>query len=225
MSLLEARDLVLAYGPRLVLEGASLSVQGGGGRVVGLRGPNGAGKSTFLKACLGLHAPRSGELRLLGARPGSREFGGVLPRLGYLPQARPAGPLRMSVAEVVELGRYGRLKGRRRLGREDKRAVEAALEAAGVASLRARAVQELSGGQYQRVALARALAGEPELLLLDEPSSHLDAGSREAVVGIVRGLAREGRASLLIVSHDEELLSLCGSFLEFSGGRAEARGA
>ncbi len=224
-TLLETRELSLAYGPRLVLKNTTLALKGGRGRIVGLRGPNGAGKSTFLKACLGLHAAQGGELALLGARPGSPGFRAVLADIGYLPQARPAGQLRMTVAEVVELGRYGRLRQRRRLNKEDRRAVDAALEAAQVTGLRNRAIQELSGGQYQRVSLARALAGEPKLLLLDEPSSHLDLASRTTVVELITSLARTRKASMLLVSHDEELLALCDSFIDFFEHRAELRDA
>ena len=218
--LVEARDLELGYARRVVLRVRSLALEDGRGRLVGLRGPNGAGKSTFLKACLGLHPALSGELRLLGSRPGSRDFRSVLSRVGYAPQARPPGRLRLTVAEAVELGRYGRLGRFRRLGAADRRAVEAALVRTGVAGLAGKAVQELSGGQYQRVAVARALAAEPELLVFDEPGSHLDAEGRRAVVGLVASVAREGGASMLLVSHDPELLALCDTLIDFRGGQA-----
>jgi ABC-type Mn2+/Zn2+ transport system ATPase subunit len=218
--LVEARGLELGYGDRVLLRVPSLALGDGQGRVVGFRGPNGAGKSTFLRACLGLHPTMSGELRLLGSRPGSRDFRSVLARVGYAPQARPPGRLRLTVAEAVELGRYGRIGRFRIAGAADRRAVGAALERAGVSDLAGKAVQELSGGQYQRVAVARALAAEPELLVLDEPGSHLDAEGRRAVVELVASVAREGAASMLLVSHDPELLALCDSMIEFRGGLA-----
>lgn len=218
--MLEASGLELGYGSIAVLRSVSVRIEGGPGRTVGLRGPNGAGKSTFLKACLGLLAPRAGSLRVLGAMPGARGFRSTLARIGYAPQSRPPGALRLTVAEAVELGRYGRLGLFGCRTSADRAAVAAAMERAGVAELAGRAMQELSGGQYQRVAVARALAGDPELLMLDEPGSHLDAEGRRGIVDLVSGLAGEARASLLLVSHDPELLALCDSFIDFRDGIA-----
>jgi len=221
--LVEARDLELGYRGRLMLTVPLLRLEGGPGRAVGLVGPNGAGKSTFIKACLGLHPRMAGELRLLGVEPGGRGFRAVLARVGYAPQTRAPGRLRLSVAEAVELGRYARMRRFHGPGRADRRAMSAAMERAGVAKIAQCAVQELSGGQYQRVAIARALAAEPELLVLDEPGSHLDAAGRAEVAALVASIASEGAASLLLVSHDRDLLALCGTIIEFRGGRAGER--
>jgi len=215
---LEAEELVLGYGGRPVLRAASLSVADRPGLALGFRGPNGAGKTTFLKACLGLVEPLAGRLALLGAEPGTRGFRSLLPRLGYVPQARPPGRLRLSVEEAVWLGRCGRLGLFRRPGARDRAAVGRAMERAGVEGLAGRAVQELSGGQYQRASIARALAAEPELLLLDEPSSHLDAEGRGGVLDLLTDIARGGAERLLLVSHDEELLGLCGALYDFEDG-------
>ena len=219
--LLEARDLVLGYGAAPVLRVPRLSIAGGRGTVTGLAGVNGAGKSAFLKACLGLLAPIEGSLRLLGERPGTRAFRGVLARVGYVPQARPAGTVALTVRELVECGRYGRVGFLGRWRAADGRAVETAMEEAGVVRLAGKAVQELSGGQYQRAQIARALAAEPELLILDEPGSHLDAEGRSGVAALIGRLAGERRASLLLVSHDEELLALADSRIEFADGSLE----
>jgi len=219
-ALVEAEALELGYGRRTVLRVPRLRIEGGRGRTVGLRGPNGAGKSTFLKACLGLVAPRSGSLRVLGAESGKRGFRSTLARIGYAPQSRPPGSLRLTVAEAVELGRYGRVGLFGRAGPADRRAVEVALALAGLDGLEDRAVQELSGGQYQRVAIARALAAEPELLMLDEPGSHLDAEGRRGVAELVAGMARKGAVSVLLVSHDAEVLALCDCIVDFEGGAA-----
>jgi iron complex transport system ATP-binding protein len=133
--------------------------------------------------------------------------------------------MRMSVREVVECGRYGRIGFLGRARESDRRAIAVAMEEAGVARLGNRAIQDLSGGQYQRVQIARALAAEPDLLILDEPVSHLDAEGREGVAALVRSIAREQRISLLLVSHDEDLLALAEPVLAFSSGTVELRDA
>lgn len=223
--LLEARDLVLGYGSRKVLEVDELMVKGRRGTIVGLKGPNGTGKSTFLKACLGLCKPSAGSIALLGSVPEARGFRKVLTRVGYVPQARPPGLLRLTVREVVEGGRYGRIGFLKRSEERDRRAVLEAMEETGVAALAHRAIQELSGGQYQRVQIARALAGEPVLLLLDEPSSHLDAEGRSGVIKVISKLASERKASMLLVAHDDELLELAGAMITFANGNLEYRDA
>jgi len=223
--LLEAQKLVLGYGSRKVLEISELKLEADRGRIIGLQGPNGTGKSTFLKACLGLHVPTAGSIALLDAIPGTKGFRKMLARVGYVPQARPAGLLRLTVKEVVESGRYGRIGFFGRSGEQDRRAILMAMEAAGVARLAHRAIQELSGGQYQRVQIARALAAEPELLLLDEPGSHLDAEGHAGVIKVISTLAREWKASMLLVSHDEELLDLADSLLVFADGTVEYHNA
>lgn len=223
--LLEARDLVLGYGSRKVLEIDALRIEGRSGMMVGLQGPNGTGKSTFLKACLGLCLPTAGDLALLGSIPGARGFRKLLTRVGYVPQARPPGLLRLTAKEVVEGGRYGRIGFLKRSGERDRRAVLEAMEDTGVAVLAHRAIQELSGGQYQRVQIARALAGEPELLLLDEPGSHLDAEGRSGVIKVISKLASERKASMLLVAHDDELLRLADAMLIFADGKVRYRDA
>lgn len=218
--LLEARHLCLGYGNVPVLDDVSLCLPRLGGRIVGLRGPNGAGKSTFMRSCLGLHTPESGSVRLLGTTPAGPGFGRVLARVGYVPQSRAAGQFRLTVAEVVGLGRYGRIGFMRRRRQADSEAVAAAMRRAGIEHLSSKAVQELSGGQYQRVAIARAIAAEPELYMMDEPGSHLDAAGRIGIVELLASLAREGTASMLLVSHDPELLALCDSYIDFEDGHA-----
>lgn len=223
--LLEARNLVLGYGSTKVLEIDELKVEGRSGTIVGLQGSNGTGKSTFLKACLGLCKPCAGNIALLGSVPGARDFRKLLTRVGYVPQARPPGLLRLTVKEVVEGGRYGRIGFLKRSGERDRRAVLEAMEETGVAALAHRAIQELSGGQYQRVQIARALAGEPELLLLDEPGSHLDAEGRSGVIKVISKLASERKASMLLVAHDDELLELADAMITFANGVVEYRDA
>lgn len=216
--LLAAEELVLGYDRRVVLRIPALCLHGGPGTIVGIHGPNGSGKTTFLKACLGLHRPVSGRLRVLGREPGGKGFAPVLERIGYVPQMRPPGALRLTVAEAVAMGRYRRKRRFTGSRAEKGGPVAVAMETTGIESLAARAVQELSGGQYQRVCIARALAREPELLLLDEPLAQLDAEGQKGIRSLIVGLAREARAAIFIVSHDASFLSLCESVLVFEAG-------
>ena len=212
----ELRAARLGYEGRTVL--ADLNLKVGPGESVGLHGPNGSGKSTLLKSLLGLILPAQGCLEVLGVRPGGRGFSSVLRRLGYLPQQRSAGRLPLKVREAVAMGRYGSAGLGRPVGRGDWAKVDASLEFAGLAGQADRLVQELSGGQFQRAALARALVNDPELLLLDEPTLNLDREGRRALLELVEKLASDGGRSLLVASHDPELLGLCGRRLDFSAG-------
>jgi ABC-type Mn2+/Zn2+ transport system ATPase subunit len=213
----EAIDLELAYGSRTVLSGVNLRIGADSG-VVGLAGPNGSGKSTLVKACLGLVKPKDGCVRVFGEGSGSRRFADALRLVGWAPQQRAPGALRLTVRELVSLGRCAKAGLFRRLGTGDAAAVEAAMETAGVADLAGRPTQELSGGQLQRANIARALASEPRLLLLDEPTTHLDRESRASVVALLERLAAGRRVAMAVVSHDAAVLELCGRYLAFSGG-------
>ncbi len=214
--LVVADRFAAGYGRIPVVSGVTFSLARGE-EPIGLCGPNGGGKSTFLKACLGMVRALGGKLSIMGFRPGE---GGRLRRTGYVPQSRPGGAFRMTAGELAATGLEALRGPLRPLKAEDRVAIDAALDRCGVLDLERRPVNELSGGQYQRVLLARALASSPELLLLDEPSAHLDAASRGRVIDVIRDLASGGRTGLLIVSHDRELLALCGRFIHFEAGTA-----
>jgi ABC-type Mn2+/Zn2+ transport system ATPase subunit len=219
--MIRADALALGYGQRDIVSGLSFSYEPGEGPL-GLCGPNGSGKSTFLKACLGFVPARSGSLSVFGRKPG-RGFSACLKRMAYLPQqsraaGRSEGAIRLSVRELASSGREAVRGLFRPLSRADRAKIAAALEKAGVSYLANQAVQELSGGQYQRVMIARALAMEPELLLLDEPSAHLDRESRAQIISIIEGISADPAVGLLLVSHDPGLLRLCPRLVAFEGG-------
>jgi ABC-type Mn2+/Zn2+ transport system ATPase subunit len=216
---ISARGVCAGYGKTPVLKGLCLNVRAGS--LTGLCGPNGAGKSTFLKLCLGILRPWEGSLSVLGGSPGGAAFRDTLVRIGYVPQNAWGGSLPVTVREAVSMGRYGKAGFCRRLSREDRELVEAAMKTMGIAELASRRVQALSGGQAQRVAIARALAMRPDILLLDEPASGLDRESRVELVKTIRFQQEYRHVSAVIVSHGAETLAECGTVYRFTGGEAE----
>ena len=192
---LEVRGMRVSYGAQPVLDDVSFTLSRG--QLVGIIGPNGAGKTTMLKAILGLIPAEAGAVAA-GGQPIARRGGHV----AYVPQ-RDAINWRFpaSVADVVLMGRYGRLGWLKRPGAADRAIARHCLEQVGMDAFAARPIAALSGGQQQRVFLARALAQEPEVLLLDEPISGVDAPTQESILAILNDLANQGK-TLLLTTHD-----------------------
>lgn len=191
---IEIRDVSLSFGAVPVLEGVELEVPRG--TLLGIIGPNGAGKTTLLRLVLGLVDPDRGSVRVLGRRP--REARG---EVGYVPQfARfdPDFPVR--VREVVLMGRLGNPRGLLGYTDRDREAARRAMGWMELEELAQRQVGELSGGQLQRTLIARALAMEPELLLLDEPTSSVDTRMGDNLYDMLHRLT--DRMTVVLVSHD-----------------------
>jgi len=177
----------------------SLSIRSG--ELVSVIGPNGAGKTTLLETILGL-LPSEGLVEVFGldVRRHGRE---VRRRAGYVPQDFMVGPETPFLAkDVVMMGRAAKIGLFRLPSHEDWAIVEAVMAELGILDLANRPIGKLSGGQQQKVMIARALAKEPELLLLDEPFSNLDAPSRALVCDLVSGLRDEFGITVLVVTHD-----------------------
>lgn len=190
--------VTVTYQDLVALEDVSLSVPPGA--FLAIIGPNGAGKTTLLKTILGLLRPVRGTVRVFGKAPW--ELDGRQQRIGYVPQVMSVDlnfPVR--AGEVVLMGRYGRIGLFRRPSAADRQAALQAMERVGIADLADRPIARLSGGQRQRVFLARALANEPDLLLLDEPTTGVDVAATESLYELLRGLHDEG-ITILVVSHD-----------------------
>ena len=220
--MLAARDLSVSLGARDVLHGVSVAVNEG--EMLGLVGPNGAGKTTLLRALIGLVPAASGEV-LVDGQPFAAVSRRVLARdIGYLPQGgRPHWPL--PVEDLVMLGRLPHRDAFARAGDADRTAVRRAMEAVGVAEFAARPATALSGGEQARVLLARALAGEPRLLLADEPIAGLDPYHRLEVMEHLAALAERGMG-VVVVLHDLTLASrFCGRLVLIDDGRVIADGA
>lgn len=187
----------IGYEGRAVLRDVSLTVTAG--EVVAVLGANGSGKSTLIRSVLGLVPLSSGSVKLF-EQP-ARRFR-QWHRIGYVPQRLGAGGgVPASVREVVAAGRLARRGILRPPGRADRKAVATALAAVGLADRTGDPVSTLSGGQQQRVLIARALAGEPELLILDEPTAGVDAASQEAFAGALQEFVANG-GTVLLVAHE-----------------------
>lgn len=188
-------DVSAGYGGRPALEHANLDVEAG--TLLAVVGPNGAGKSTLLKVMAGLLPAWSGRVEVLGEPPGKAAH-----RIAYVPQAELVDwQFPVTVEDVVTMGRYPKLGWVRRPGAEDRRAVADALELVGMADHRLTQIGSLSGGQRRRVFLARALAAEPDLFLLDEPVTGVDATTQEDLMDILEGQARQGK-TVVATTHD-----------------------
>ncbi len=199
----ELQNVSFAYGPQRVF--SSLNLRIAAGEYAGIIGPNGSGKTTLLKLILGILAPTGGAVRLFGEDVRSTAARAAI---GYVPQrvAQSDFFFPATVEEVVWSGRTPRLGLFGRVSPADVAAVENALRVTQLADARGRRVATLSGGQRQRVFLARALAGEPSLLVLDEPTVGIDAASQELFYGFLQKLNDEQKLTILFVSHDTHAL-------------------
>ncbi len=182
------QNAAFGYGRRAVVSGVNLRVEPG--QFLGLVGPNGAGKTTLFRGLLGLIPPLEGRVER-GARA-----------IGYVPQRESLDALYpVTVEEVVQMGAYAKLRGLRRLPRDERERAVVCLERVGLAERRAAPFSTLSGGQRQRVLIARALMVEPELLLLDEPTTGVDRGAQAHILQLLSELNATQRLAVLLVSH------------------------
>jgi iron complex transport system ATP-binding protein len=221
--LLAARALAWGTGGRRILGPVDLEVRRGECLVV--VGPNGAGKTTLLRLLAGLLRPSAGEVSYRGRTFSALSRRELARRIAYVPQIRPAH-VPLTVEEVVLLGRYPHLSAFQMAPRsEDFTAVEDALRLVGIEELRERPVDELSGGERQAVFIAAALAQESEMLVLDEPTIHLDARHQSDLAGLLLRLKAESGRTVVLATHDLNLASLLGDrLLAVSGGTILAVG-
>lgn len=184
-----------------ILRGLSLSVACGERLIVA--GPNGAGKTTLLKAILGMIRASAGRIQVLGSDVGSREWARGRRRVGYVNQESVQVDFPVSGREVVEIGTCS--LGLHRA--EKRRRIEEAMVAVGCEHLQNRMYARLSGGEKQKLSLARCLCQDPQLLLLDEPTSSLDPRSRSELMALLKGLNEKRGLTMVMVSHDAQVLS------------------
>lgn len=196
---IDIRDVRFSYNGRPVLKEVTLTLDRG--EFTALIGPNGGGKTTLLKLMLGLLKPDAGDIRILGEKP--RAAAG---RIGYVPQETGANKsFPISVMDVVLMGGMKPGDGRRWYSRSDRAAAERALDQVDMGDFRRCRIGELSGGQRQRVFMARALISEPEVLLLDEPTSSVDAVHQTQFYDLLKKL--NDTMTILLVNHDLMVIS------------------
>lgn len=203
---LQLANIIAGYDDRPVLRALSMEVCRG--EIVGIAGPNGAGKTTLLRVVMGLLVPIQGEVHLFGRLiHDGRQRRLIRRRIGYVAQEPATGALPITVYDAILLGLWGRsFAGWRRPGAEDRRAVLDWIERVGLSDKVQSDLRELSGGQRQRVALARALIGAPSLLILDEPTTHLDSQARTELIRLILQLHGDLKLTTLLVTHEREIL-------------------
>jgi iron complex transport system ATP-binding protein len=202
LTTLHAESVAAGYAARTVLHGCTLTV--GRGEVVAIVGPNGAGKSTLLRVLAGLLRPTSGSVRIDGVDVATLARPELARRIAVVPQIFDT-LFPFSVREVVSLGRTARLGLFGGSSRADTAAVERAIADLDLADLASRRIDRLSGGERQRAVLAMALAQETDVLLLDEPTVHLDPAHQVAMLRLVRELACARGLAVAAVLHDLNL--------------------
>ena len=208
MPIISVKNLTVKYGDREILSGVSFDIEKGD--YVGIAGQNGSGKTTLVKTLLGLVRPEKGEISIDGISLDNFNTWG---KIGYLPQSlslsNPLFPA--SVKEVVGLGLLSEKIFPKRINPKDEQRIIAALELLGISNIKEKLIGELSGGQQQRVFLAHALVSNPEILILDEPTTALDPEIRGIFFETLNKLNKENGVTILLISHD---VSHIGNFAQ-----------
>ncbi|QGP93959.1 putative ABC transporter ATP-binding protein [Neomoorella glycerini] len=194
---LTLKDVTCGYWGRAVVSGVSMEVESG--EIMCLLGPNGSGKTTLFKTILGLIKPQAGEILFGGENICDWSQARIARVMGYIPQAHTP-PFPFKVLDVVLMGRTAHLGIFAVPSPEDKEIVQEAMAALNISHLQDRVYTEISGGERQLVLIARALAQQPQVLIMDEPTSSLDFGNQVMVLSHIKRLAHTGLA-IIMASH------------------------
>ena len=220
--LVDCQRVGFAYAPETAGAFAirDLSFEVRAGEIFGVIGPNASGKTTLVRLLSRVLVPFAGHIRLDGTDLARLSRAEVARHVAVVPQGVPPG-FPHTVEELVLMGRYPRAPGRFFESPADRAAARDAMEAVGVLALRGALLERLSGGERQRVMLARALAQEPRLLVLDEPTAHLDLRYQAECAGLLRRLGRATGLTIVLVAHDLSFAAeLCDRLLLMAGGAA-----
>jgi iron complex transport system ATP-binding protein len=219
---IEAANLSFGYDGGLTLK--NLSFNASEGEMIAVIGPNGSGKTTLLKLLLGLLQPNSGTVALFNSPLPSYAPKERAKQIAYVSQ-QPAANFPLTVFELVALGRYP-YASRFGLSAADRSAVEEALDRTNSKHLSERYFSTLSGGEQQKVLIARAIAQSAHVLLLDEPTLHLDLRYQLQILAALKGLCTQKRITVITVLHDINLVSMfADKALLLSAGKLSAYGA
>ena len=187
--LIKLENVSIGYENNVFVDSINLVIESN--QFWGVLGPNGSGKTTLLKTALNLLPPLKGQALFQDELV-----------FGYVPQNEKFDPIfPTSVYELVLMGRYSRVKPASWLSRSDKDVAEKCIESAGISHLKNRTFRSLSGGEKQRALLARAIAGEPDLLVLDEPTASVDIKGEAEIMELVKNIQSERKLSVLMVTH------------------------
>lgn len=219
MSAIELRSVGFGYTADRLFADFSLAVAER--EFFGVIGPNGSGKTTLLRLLARLLVPQAGQIEVCGIPLAGYAHRELARLIGFMPQENHFA-FDFTVEEVVMMGRNPFLGRFQRPGRQDRDKVRAALQFTDTWSLREKGINEVSGGERQRVVLARTLTQEPRILLLDEPTSHLDIRHQLSILEILRKLNRQG-ITIVVNLHDLNLASLaCSRLLLLDHGKPVA---
>ncbi|MDD2337249.1 MAG: metal ABC transporter ATP-binding protein [Geobacteraceae bacterium] len=210
VDIITIEGLSFAYQGTEVLHDINCAIKEGD--YVGVVGPNGSGKSTLIRCLLGLNRVVQGKISLFGTPQSAFS---AWDRIGFLPQGlqlfNPNFPA--TVEEIVKLGRLSKKSFPRRFTSADSTATTQALERMGISSIRNKLIGELSGGLRQRALLARALVNEPDILILDEPTTALDPETRESFYATLQDLNANKGTTVILITHDSATIGLYASKL------------
>lgn len=198
MPIISVENLTVRYNVSDVFSGVSFIVEAGD--YVALTGPNGSGKSTLIKTILGLIKPFAGDIFLFDNH--ISEFS-RWHKIGYIPQRLAFNPhFPATVKEVIAMGLISKMSFPKRIAKFHDAAIDRVLSMMDIGDLKKRNMGELSGGQQQRVIIARALINEPEILILDEPTTAVDPDTRERFFSILSEINRDKNVTIVLVTHD-----------------------
>lgn len=212
--IIDVKDLSFGYNERLIFSGVNFSIDRGD--FAGIIGPNGSGKSTLIKLILGLLRPSGGSISLFGVSAQRfREW----PKIGYVAQKNQLHTgFPASVYEVVSANLYSETGPLHMLSKRQKERVDDVLKTVGLLERKNTPISSLSGGQQQRVHLARVLVNDPEILLMDEPSSGMDTAAENSMYELLHKLNEQRNISIVMVTHDITAVTAHASRLLCMGG-------
>ncbi len=197
--IIETIDLSIQYGDKTVVKDVNMHVNEG--EFITIVGPNGCGKSTLLKGISRIIKPAKGQIKLWGVDIKSMQSKEIARRIAVLPQIRKT-PSDFDVETLIRYGRYPHGNFMGRLGPEDRQIIDWAVEKTGMAKLRYKKLDNLSGGENQRAWIAMALAQKTSVIVLDEPTTFLDIAHQLEVLELLRELNEEEKVTIVLVLHD-----------------------
>lgn len=222
-TIIAASQLTVGYDKKSVISGINIDALKG--QVICLLGPNGAGKTTILRTLSGLLAPVEGTVFVDGVDIGKIKKKEIAKKMSLVLTEQNA-PILTTVYRLISIGRTPYTDFMGRLSEEDKEVIEEALEVTGTVHLRDRYISELSDGEKQKVMIARALVQEPELIILDEPTSHLDIKHKIEVIHLLQKLSNEKKITCILSLHDIDLaLKGCQTVMLVHNGMVVAQGS